>query len=106
MTIRRTRLDDQGEPFVLLAKYVDDLLIAGRNDEWLEYTHSVVGNAFELSTWMVSPAVLTVNTARVTQTEREIVVSMSVYLREIDCLRISSRSRKDIDAPITHAEER
>ncbi len=40
---------------LLLAKYVDDLIIAGRNETWVQFARHRVGSAFDIGSWDMTP---------------------------------------------------
>ena len=81
---------------LLLAKYVDDIILAGLNETWLEYARLGVSRCFELSEWHVAPKSLSINSTEVMQSTNAVTVKMDEYVRDIRPILMTPLRRKQI----------
>ena len=91
---------------LILAKYVDDLLIAGINQDWIEFAKSNIEKAFELSEFRMSPQQLCVNSTEVEQSREFVTLSMNDYSRQISAINLSPLRRKQIGDDASSSEIR
>ncbi len=91
---------------LLLAKYVDDLIIAGRNETWVQFARDRVGSAFDIGSWDVTPHELAVNSTAVNQSHDNIRVDIQNYVRDVVPILIPPGRRKQIHDLLTSGEVR
>ncbi len=81
---------------LMLAKYVDDIVLAGLNDAWLHYAKKLIETVFEISKWNETPEQLVVNSTEVNQQASNITVTMNEYQKNILTFHFGPLRRKQI----------
>lgn len=94
----------QGDPAVILAKYVDDKLCAARSKKETDETNDGINQAVELGSWKQWPDVLDVNSTEVVQTRTNIQVTARMLKEEVDVVVLQPGRRKHISSELTDGE--
>lgn len=90
---------------LILAKYVDDILIAAKNKSWLDWTVGGIQKSFEVGSFSCFPQALSVNSRVVEQDHDSIEFSMLRYQKnELELFSISPPRRKQVDAILSSTE--
>lgn len=77
---------------LIIAKYVDDILIASCNRDWMDWAVGGIRKAFDISSTTLSPTSLSVNSTEIEQTADQVVLTMRQYHRErLICLTYPRR---------------
>lgn len=88
------RYGTNGEPIVLLAKYVDDLLVAAKNDTLLKEIQDGVSNAVEIGSWKQVPDELDVSSTEVVQTKESVNVTAQRLTKTAECVSLAPGRRR------------
>ena len=92
---------------LFIAKYVDDLLIATRNDEWLAWALGEIKLAFTIDSTAQAPETITMNSTEVEVSHNMLVLQMRRFQKtEIDLFSISHPRRRQVDMLLTATEIR
>ena len=83
---------------LLVAKYLEDSLIAVRNEEWLGYAREGIGQSFETGQWTQTPQSISINSTEVTQHPDCTVVSMHTFLRDFRVIKLPLRRARTLQA--------
>lgn len=91
----------------VVAKYVDDILIAARNQEWLDWTFGGIREAFDISSAAIAPGVLRVNSTDIYQCREYVQLDMKRYHKaELELFSISPPRRKQVGERLSQVEIR
>jgi len=95
-----------GKMVILSAKYVDDILTAALNHEWLEYTRDGCSQSFEVGSWKETPQELDVNGTEVTQDKESIIMTAKRLSKEVEVVQLTPARRKDVSSEISKTEQK
>ena len=92
---------------LFIAKYVDDLLTATRNDEWLAWALRGIKRAFTIGSTVQAPETITMNSTEVEASHNMLVLHMRRFQKtEIELFSISPPRRRQVDMLLTAIEIR
>ena len=100
------KFDASRQLIALLAKYVDDLVIATKEVALMNAFREALSQELEIGSWKQVPEEMDVNGTNVLQTAEMITVTAENLVRSVDCVELSPGRRKDISSECTSVEVR
>ena len=100
------RISEGGKIQGIIAKYVDDMLVAARTSRQLAETKNGIMKSFTVGQWVETPDGLQMNSTEVLQHPEEISLSMPSLAKEIEPVKIFPGRRKQITEDASQSEVR
>lgn len=97
---------EKGRLVMIVAKYVNDILIAALNDEWLNYSRKGIDQCFEIGSLKQIPHEIDVNGTEVEKKPIGVILQSVKKGKEIKTVELSPARGKDITSEITKLEQR
>jgi len=97
---------DRSMVVLLIAKYVDDIIVAALNDEWLLFAKDGCSQCFEIGSWKRTPSELDVNGTEVIQDKEIISLTAKRLSKEVDVMQLQPARRKDISSEVSAMEQK
>jgi len=91
---------------LIIAKYVDDILAAALNEDWLLFAKDGCSQSFEIGSWKQTPNELDVNGTEVTQDRESISLTAKRLSKEVDVVEMVPSRRKNISSEVTKMEQK
>lgn len=100
------RYGTNGEPVALLVKYVDDLLVAAKNEALLKVIQGGVSKSVEIGSWEQVSGELDVKSTEVVLTKETVNVTTQSFIKRVEDVSFAPGCWKDISSECKTAEIR
>ena len=92
---------------LFIAKYVDDFLIAAKDERWLDWSVGGIKRAYRIGSLSCAPETLTKNSTEIEVSESVLMLHMRSFQRnEIELSTISPPRRRQVESKLTATEIR
>ena len=98
------RRANDGKIMIIVAKYVDDMLVAARTSMGLTKARGIIQQVFTIGHWVQTPNVLTMNSTEITQTPQDISICVPSLAKEIEPITLPAGRRKQISDDASQTE--